>query len=262
MQLRNFGINFQRIDHIFISHLHGDHFFGLIGLLSTMHLMGRVKPVAIYGPVGLKEIILLQIECSKGALGYELNFTEIPSGTEKLLFEDAKIEVHCFPLKHKIPTSGFIVREKPRENTLLIDKCKREGIKIEHYHKLKRGEDVTDEDGRVISFKEFTKPGLAPRAYAYCSDTAFAESTITAVRNVNVLYHEATFIELLRDRAKATKHSTAEDAARVAHEANVGQLIIGHLSARYDTGDEHLAEARPIFEHVRCAEDGDVIEVV
>lgn len=224
--------------------------------------MGRVKPITIYGPVGLKEIILLQIEHSKGIFAYELIFIEIPSGTSMLLFEDAKIEVHCFPLKHKIPTSGFIVREKQRENTLLIDKCKREGIKIEYYHKLKKGEDIVDDDGNLISFEKFTKPGAPPKSYAYCSDTAFAESTIAAVKNVNVLYHEATFIELLRDRAKATKHATAGDAARVALEANVGQLIIGHLSARYDSGDEHLAEASPIFERVRCAEDGDVIEII
>ncbi len=260
--MRKFGINFQRIDHVFISHLHGDHFFGLVGLLSTMHLMGRVKPIHIYGPAGLKEIILLQIEYAKGKLAFELHFTEIPSGTAEVLFEDAKVTVSCFPLKHKIPTSGFIVREKPRERKLLADKCNDDGIKIEYYHKLKRGLSVTDEAGNLIDFREYTEPAIAPRAYAYCSDTAFSEVTINAVRNVNYLYHEATFIELLRDRAKATKHSTAKDAAQVAKLAGVGHLLLGHLSARYDTGELHIAEAAEIFENVRCAEDGDVIEIV
>lgn len=258
MQIRKFGISFQRIDHIFISHMHGDHYFGLVGLLSTMHLMGRVKPIRIYGPVGLEQIIVMQLEISKGRLDFEIIFTEIPSGTSTVLFEDDKVSVSCFPLVHKIPTSGFLIAEKPRPRKLLIEAAQRGHIKIEHYHKLKEGVDV-EQDGKKISHLDYTEAPLPPKKYAYCSDTAYADTTVEAVRGVDFLYHEATFIESLRDRAKATKHSTAKDAATVAQKAGVGQLLLGHLSARYDSGVEHVQEAAEIFPNVRCVEDGDVI---
>ena len=260
MQIRKFGVNFQRIEHVFISHLHGDHFFGLVGLLSTMHLMGRVKPIYIYGPVGLKEIIELQLEFSKGRLAFDRIYREIEPNETVILFEDDKVSVSCFPLAHKIPTSGFIVREKERERKLLVEKAWEDRVKIEHYHKLKAGEDV-EEEGRLIRFEDYTEPPAKPKSYAYCSDTKYMESTGIAVKDVTVLYHEATFVEELRDRAEATKHSTAGDAAKVAREANVNQLLIGHLSARYDSGELHIAEASVIFENVYCVEDGDIIEV-
>lgn len=260
MQIRKLGIHFQRIEHVFISHLHGDHFFGLVGLLSTLHLMGRVKPIYIYGPVGLKQIIELQLEYAKGKLAYDLNFREIENGETTLLFEDDKVSVSCFPLKHKIPTSGFIVREKLRERKLLAEKATQDGVKIEYFHRLKSGEDI-EEDGKLIRCEDYTEAPGTPASYAYCSDTAYSEVTIEAVRYVDFLYHEATFVEALRDRATATKHSTAKDAAQVAKEAEVGSLLIGHLSARYDSGEEHVAEAQEVFEDVRCVEDGDVIQI-
>lgn len=260
MQIRKNGINFQRIDHVFISHLHGDHYFGLVGLLSTMHLMGRVKSICIYGPVGLKQVVELQLEVAKGRLAFERVYREIEDGESEILFEDGKVSVSCFPLKHKIPTSGFIIREKERERKLLIDKAREDGIKIEHYHKLKASQDV-EENGKLIRFEDYTEKATSPKSYAYCSDTMYADSTIEAVRGVDVLYHEATFIDLLRGRAKTTKHSTAKDAASVALKANVGRLLMGHLSARYDSGDEHVSEAQEIFENVHCVEDGEVIEI-
>lgn len=261
MQMRKFGVNFNRITHIFISHLHGDHFFGLVGLLSTMHLMGRVKPIQIYGPIGLKDIVLLQLEVAKGKLAFELIFTEIKPESSVLLFEDDKVKVSCFPLVHKIPTSGFRIEEKERERKLLADKAKADGVKLEYYHRLKKGEDI-EEDDRTILSQDYTEAAAPPKSYAYCSDTAYSEVTINAVKNVNVLYHEATFVEVLRDRATATKHSTAKDAAEVAKAAQVGRLMMGHLSARYDTGEQHLIEARQIFDPSECVEDGQVIEVV
>lgn len=260
MQIRKFGVNFQRIEHVFISHLHGDHFFGLVGLLSTMHLMGRVKPIHIYGPIGLKEIVELQLEYSKGKLAFERIYREIEPNETAMLFEDDKVTVSCFPLAHKIPTSGFIVREKERERKLLVEKAREDRVKIEHYHKLKAGQDV-EEEGRLIRFEDYTEAPTKPKSYAYCSDTKYLKSTGKAVKDATVLYHEATFVEALRDRAEATKHSTARDAAMVAKEANVDLLLIGHLSARYDSGDLHIAEGSEVFKKIRCVEDGDVIEI-
>ncbi|MCR9173746.1 MAG: ribonuclease Z [bacterium] len=262
MQMRKFGVNFNRITHVFISHLHGDHFFGLVGLLSTMHLMGRVKAIHIYGPVGLKDIVLMQLEVAKGKLAFELIFREIAPEESTVLFEDEKVKVTCFPLVHKIPTSGFLIEEKERERKLLADKAKKDGVKREYFHRLKKGEDIVAEDGIMISHLEYTEAAEKPKSYAYCSDTAYSEKTIKFVEGVNYLYHEATFIELLRDRAVATKHSTAKDAALVAKEAHVGKLLMGHLSARYDTGEEHVLEAKETFPDSECVEDGQIIQIV
>lgn len=260
MQIRKLGVNFQRINHIFISHLHGDHYFGLVGLLSTMHLMGRVKSVQIYGPVGLKEIIEIQLKHAKGRLAFNMNFKEIKEGETATLFEDDKCSVQCFPLQHKIPTSGFIIREKDRERKLLADKANDDGVKIEYFHRLKKGEDIETDQG-VIRSADYTESAGSPKSYAYCSDTAYSDVTIGAVNHVDFLYHEATFIEALRDRANATKHSTALDAAKVAKAAGVGALLMGHFSARYDSGEEHTKEAQEVFENARCVEDGDIIQI-
>ncbi|XOV67448.1 MAG: ribonuclease Z [Fluviicola sp.] len=261
MQMRKFGVNFNRITHVFISHLHGDHFFGLVGLLSTMHLMGRVKPIRIYGPIGLKQIIQMQLEVAKGKLAFELIYREIEPHENTVLFEDAKVMVTCFPLVHKIPTSGFKIQEKERERKLLAEKVQADGIKREYFHRLKKGEDI-EEEGRIISHLDYTEAAEKPKSYAYCSDTAFSDQTIAAVEGVSYLYHEATFVEVLRDRAIATKHSTAKDAAEVAKRAQVGKLLMGHLSARYDTGEQHLEEAKTIFENAECVEDGQIIEIL
>ncbi|MDB3906854.1 ribonuclease Z [Crocinitomicaceae bacterium] len=261
MQMRKFGVSFNRITHVFISHLHGDHFFGLVGLLSTMHLMGRVKAIHIYGPVGLKEIIQMQLEVAKGKLAYDLIFREIEPEETSVLFEDDKVSVACFPLVHKIPTSGFRIEEKERERTLLAEKARADGVKLEYFHRLKKGEDI-EEDGTTISHLDYTKAAEPPKSYAYCSDTALSDKTVAAVAGVNFLYHEATFIEALRDRAKATKHSTARDAAEVAKRAKVGKLLMGHLSARYDSGKQHLEESKEVFLNSECVEDGQVIEVI
>ncbi len=259
--MRKFGVSFNRITHVFISHLHGDHFFGLVGLLSTMHLMGRVKAIHIYGPVGLKEIIQMQLEVAKGKLAYDLIFREIEPEETSVLFEDDKVSVACFPLVHKIPTSGFRIEEKERERTLLAEKARVDGVKLEYFHRLKKGEDI-EEDGTTISHLDYTKAAEPPKSYAYCSDTALSDKTVAAVAGVNFLYHEATFIEALRDRAKATKHSTARDAAEVAKRAKVGKLLMGHLSARYDSGKQHLEESKEVFLNSECVEDGQVIEVI
>lgn len=259
MQIRRFGIKFQKIDHILISHLHGDHYFGLVGLLSTMHMMGRMKEVIVYGPVGLKDIVEIQLHAAGSRLAFDVIIQELEPNTSGILFEDSKVIIHWFPLRHKIPTQGFRIDQKPRDRKLLVEKAERDGVKIEYYHRLKKGEDVISDDGKMIRFEEYTMPSDTPKSYAYCSDTCYSESIIPFIQHVDVLYHEATFTENMKDRAEATKHSTAKQAATIAKLAEVKLLKMGHLSARYEDGNEHVAEASSIFKHASYVQDGEVI---
>ena len=262
MQMRKYGVKFQRISHILISHLHGDHFFGLVGLLSTMHLLGRDSGITIYGPIGLEEIIKSQLEITGARLDFGLTFVPLDGKTPSLLFEDKLIEIHTFPLKHRIPTNGFIIKEKQKEYSLLGDAFKADGLSMTFIPKFKNGENVIDENGVTHYFEEYTAPPPTPRSYAFCSDTAYYESVIPHIENVDLLYHEATFTEIHRARAKATFHSTAMDAAKIAVKANAKRLILGHLSARFENGNEHTVEAKTIFDNVEVVEDGDFYEVI
>jgi ribonuclease Z len=261
MQIRKFSIRFQRISHILISHLHGDHFFGLVGLLSTMHLMGRDKGITIYGPEQLEGIVRSQLEIAGARLDFDLKFVHLNGKESKLIFEDNLIEIHTFPLKHRIPTNGFLIREKTKERRLISESIKGSGLLIEHLPKLKRGEHVVDEKGNEFDFEDFTLPPHPSYSYAFCSDTRYDESIVPNIKHVNVLYHEATFTDKDEERAKATFHSTAKQAATIAAKAGVGRLLLGHLSARYETTDVHLEEAKTIFEKTSVVEDGDVYRI-
>lgn len=261
MQLRKYGVKFQRLDIILISHLHGDHYFGLFGLLSTLHLLGRVKPITIYGPKGLDHQIDTVFSISRKDLAYDIDVIELEDNGADICFEDEKIRIEHFPLDHKITTHGYLITEKQKERTLLADKARKDGVKIEFFQYLKKGEDIKLDDGGLIKADDYTLQPVPEKSYAYCSDTAYSDIVVEAVKSVDLLYHEATFIELLRDRANKTRHSTAKDAALVAKNAGVGQLLIGHLSARYDSGEDHLKEAKMHFEHVTVVEDGQVFDV-
>jgi len=261
MQIRKYSIRFQRISHILISHLHGDHFFGLVGLLSTMHLMGRDKGITVYGPEELENIVRSQLEIAGARLDFELKFVKLNGKEAKLIFEDNLMEIHTFPLKHRIPTNGFVIREKIKERRLISEAIKGSGLLIEHLPKLKRGEHVVDEKGNEFDFEEFTLPPHPSFSYAFCSDTRYDESIAPYIKNVDVLYHEATFIDKDEDRAKTTFHSTAKQAATIAAKAGVGRLLLGHLSARYESTDVHLEEAKTIFENTCVVEDGDVFRI-
>lgn len=256
MQLRNAGVKIQRINHILISHLHGDHFFGLVGLISTMHLLGRDKGLTIYGPEQLEQIVRMQLEVGAAKLNFDIRFVSLNGKENRLLFEDKLIEIHTFPLKHRIPTTGFLIKEKVHERKLIAEAVAEAGLKLEHLPLLKKGMNITDENGQEIDFEDFTLPPKPSYSYAYCSDTAYWETVIPFIQNTSVLYHEATFVEKEKDRAKATFHSTAKQAAKIAHLANVGKLLIGHLSARYTDGLEHEKEAQSIFEKSEVVEDG------
>lgn len=256
MQIRNYGIRFQRLSHILISHLHGDHFFGLVGLLSTMHLMGRDKGITVYGPTELESIIKSQLEIGGAKLDFDLQFIATDPKNPQLIFEDNLIEIHSFPLKHRIPTTGFLIREKTKEFNLNSEAIKESGLKIEHFHLLKKGKDILTEDGQLYSCKDFTFPPKPSYSYAFCSDTKYDISIVPFVKDVSVLYHEATFTNKDSERAKATFHSTAAQAADIAKRANVGKLYLGHLSARYESTAFHLSEAAELFDKTEVVEDG------
>ena len=256
MQLRKFGIPFQRITHIFISHLHGDHFFGLPGLLSTMNLLGRNRGVTIYGPPKLKDILTQLFECGGQKLMFKLNFIPTSTDGEKLLYEDRLIKITSFPLKHRIPTTGFRIQEKTKEYRLNPEAIKQDQIPIEFYHRLKKGESPTDETGKIIDYTNYTLSPKPSFSYAYCSDTAYFEELIPFIKDTTLLYHEATFTEKDRERAQQTFHSTAKEAAQIAQIGNVKKLIIGHLSSRYAEGDVHLREASEHFKNTLVAEYG------
>ncbi len=257
VQLRRYHVHIQKINHILISHLHGDHFFGLVGLLSSLHLLGRDKGLTIYGPEELEQIIRLQLEVGGAKLGFDLNFVKLNGKEHRLLFEDKLIEIWTFPLSHRIPTNGFLIKEKPKDRKLNADRFEEAGLSLTLIPKLKQGEDVELESGEIIYADEYTYTAKPSKSYAYCSDTIFDERIVAYIKNVNVLYHEATFLQDKLDRAKQTFHTTAQQAATIAKQAEVGKLLLGHLSARYENGVKHFEEASAVFENVSVVEDGE-----
>ena len=261
VQLRKYKVKFSRIRHIFISHLHGDHYFGLIGLISTFTLLGRDKELHIYGPKGIKEIILLQLKYGKSWTNYPLYFHELDTKTPELLFEDEKVIVSTIPLKHRVYTNGFLFKEKEGERKLNIDEVKKANINLAYYKKIKKGFDVKNENGKLISNESLTFDPDIPKSYAYCSDTAYFPACVSQIRNTTVLYHESTFLEEHDELAKATRHSTARQAAAIAKEASVGRLILGHYSTRYSSLQNFIEEAKPIFENVELAKEGKVFNI-
>lgn len=256
-QLRRFGIKFQRINHILISHLHGDHFFGLIGLLSTMHLLGRDKGLTIYGPKELEQIIRIQLEVGGSKIGFKIKFVILDSPEGGILFEDRLIEIRYFPMNHRIPTNGFRIQEKPKERSILGQEIKDNNISLKAIPFFRQGLDFTDEKGQVHLASQYSKATKTPKSYGYCSDTSYFEPIIPHIQGVDLLYHEATFLEIMSKRAKETFHSTAKQAAEIAVKANVKKLLLGHLSARYEHGDCHQAEAQAVFQNVEVVEDGN-----
>jgi len=261
LQLRKFGIKFQRLSVILISHLHGDHYFGLVGLISSMRLMGRDKNLMVIGPRGLKKIILDQLEIGYTELDFDIDFIELTGKESNVVYEDKVIEIRTFPLKHKIPTNGFLIKEKEKERNLKPGAINHPEMKLEYIHRLKKGEDIQLPNGGWLKNINFTKSSNPSLSYAYCSDTAFSEKLIEDVKESTVLYHEATFLEQDSINAKNTMHSTATQAATIAQRANVGTLYMGHLSARYSDGSEHEIEARKIFKNAHYVQDGTVILV-
>ncbi len=260
VQLRKHKIKFSRINQIFISHLHGDHFFGLIGLISTFSLLNRPNDLHIYGPKGIKEIILLQIKLSKSYTKYNLFFHELESNESELIFEDDKIEVYTIPLKHRVYTNGYLFKEKPGLRRINIDAATEQNIDVCYFNKLKQGSDLKKEDGTVIKNETVTLDPLPTQSYAFCSDTVYNEEIIPIIENVDVLYHESTFLEQDIDKCIPTGHSTAMQAATIAKKAHVKNLILGHYSTRYSDINLFKKEADTIFESTFLADDGLVFK--
>lgn len=256
IQLRRYRIKFQRIEQIFITHLHGDHFYGLIGLITTMQLLGRVKPLCIYSPPGLEEIIHIQLNLAKAELDFPLTFCELQADENKLIFEDGHISVETIPLNHRIPCCGFLFREKPRPRSIVREAIKKYKIPVESIHKIRTGEDFITEKGERINNAALTIAALPTRSFAYCADTLYNESVIPIIKGVDILYHEATFIHSKEAWAKKTFHTTSLQAAEIAKRAKVKQLIIGHFSARYKELEPLLEEARTVFPDTLLAEQG------
>tara|TARA_B100001093_G_scaffold358526_1_gene343106 strand:- start:287 stop:1198 length:912 start_codon:yes stop_codon:yes gene_type:complete len=256
IQLRKHKIRMQRIKHIFISHLHGDHFFGLPGLLSTFHLLGRTNELNIYGPSGLKLILDSLFKASQTYLKFKLNFHSLSFDAPELIFQNKKLEVYSFPMRHSIEVCGFKFIEKPKPRK--INRSATDAFEVPHYviNSLKEGADFIKEDGQVVINKKLTFDPDFPKSYAYCSDTAYFPKICQSIKGVDFLYHEATFTNDMEKLANKTKHSTAKQAALIALEANVKNLIIGHFSARYTRTDNLLNEAREIFKNSTVAEDG------
>jgi len=261
IQLRNFKVPFQKITRIFISHLHGDHYLGLVGLLFTFHLLQRKTPLTVYGPPGLREIISLQLKYSNSALNYELIFEEWKPESDELLFENDHFTVKNFPLKHRIPCSGFVFLEKSKPRSIIKENLP-EWIKINQFQELKNGKDISHpETGETFMNGLFTKSAKKSRKYVFCSDTLYDESIIPVLEGADLLYHEATFMEEMVERAKQTFHSTARQAANIALKAKVKRLILGHFSIRYKELEPLLNEAREVFANTYLAIEGEVFTI-
>jgi ribonuclease Z len=261
LQIRRFHIHFQRIERIFISHLHGDHFFGLIGLLNSLHLLGRKEELHLYGPPLLKGILDLQLEASKTTLNYALFFHPLDFSGFEMIYENEKVSVYSFPLLHSVPTCGFLFREKKQERRIRKELLAVLKIPVEEMQNVKRGGDYTDEQGKVYKNEEITLDPPSPRSYAYCSDTSYSESIIPFIQQCDLLYHETTFMQEMAANAKEKQHSTTIEAATLAKKAEVKKLMIGHFSARYDDLQPLLDEARSVFPDTILAEDGMTINI-
>jgi ribonuclease Z len=260
VQLRKNKLKFSKINHVFISHLHGDHFFGLVGLVSTFALLGRTTDLHIHGPKGIKEIIEVQLRLSNSWTNYQLFFHELESKESEIVYEDDKVIVRTIPLKHRVYTNGFLFQEKTGERRLDLNAVRDYEIDKCYYQNIKNGKDITLEDGRIIANDKLSFDPIPSLSYAFCSDTKYTEEIIPLIENVSVLYHESTFLQSEETLAQKTMHSTAKEAARIALKANAKQLILGHYSTRYDSIELFKNEAETIFKEVLLADDGKSFE--
>lgn len=261
-QMRKYKIGFSKIDHIFISHLHGDHFYGLIGLLSTFGILSREKELHVYGPKGIKEVTLLQLKISQSHAKYNIVFHELTSKKSVLIFEDEKVSVRTIPLNHRVYTNGYLFTEKEKSRKLHMQNISNyEEIDKADYLNIKAGRDITLSTGEVVLNSELTLPPKKSLSYAFCSDTCFKPDIVPIIEHTDLLYHEATFLADKEDLAKKTKHSTSKEAAQIAKDAKVKQLIIGHYSGRYKDISLFKEEAETIFKNVALAEPGKVFSI-
>ncbi|RED93846.1 ribonuclease Z [Marinoscillum furvescens] len=254
--IKKHKIKLSRINEILISHLHGDHYYGLMGLISTLHLYGRKADLCIYGPPGLAEIITLQLRYSMTRLSYDIKFKEWTPNVPEVIFDNDKLRITTIPLDHRIPCSGFLFEEKAKKRGINKNAIKRKLTPVEAA-KLRNGEDLVDESGNVV-FKneEVTFDPKPPYSYAYCSDTRLIPELAETIKGVDLVYHESTFMHDMHERAASTYHTTARQAAELAEKAEVRRLLLGHFSTRYKDLSPLLREARSVFSETYLAEEG------
>jgi ribonuclease Z len=261
LQLRRYHVRFQRINHIFITHLHGDHYYGLIGLITTMHLLGRKEELNLYAYPMLARVIEIQLEASKTELNFPLNFHPVNPEVSAVILDNEIITVRTIPLNHSIPTCGYLFREKILKRNIRKEFLIGKRLTNEEFSRIKEGHDYADEAGRVYKNAEITIPPRLPRSYAYCTDTAYHEPVIPHIRGVSLLYHESSFMDDRAGDAAKKFHSTASQAALIARKAGARKLLLGHYSARYNDLDDLLAEARKVFPGAILGYDGLVIDL-
>ena len=261
-QMRKYKVGFSKINHIFITHLHGDHFYGLVGLLSTFGILNRDKELHIYGPKGIKEVTLLQLKISQSHAKYKMIFHELTSKKSELIFEDDKVSVSTIPLTHRVYTNGYLFKEKEKSRKLnMLNISGYSEIDKADYLNIKAGKDVVLSSGEIVFNTELTIDPPKPLSFAFCSDTCYKPDIVPIIKNVDLLYHEATFLDDRKDLAKKTKHATTKEAAQIAKDANAKQLIIGHYSGRYKDINVFKEEAQEIFENTELAVPGKVFIV-
>lgn len=256
LQMRRMRIKFSRLNHIFISHMHGDHCFGLPGLLSTLGMLGRNGTLVIHGPKETETYLQPILNQFSKNLPYEIQFNKIDPTAHSLVMEDRSLRVYSIPLKHRIPCCGYLFEEKPKDAHIIREMIDFYQVPIRQIQPIKQGADFITPEGEVIPNARLTRPADKPKRYAFCSDTAFAPSIVPIIKDVDLLYHEATFSDSDLPRSKETFHSTARQAAEIARMANVGQLVIGHFSARYTDLKVLHREALEVFPNTILADEG------
>lgn len=262
MQFRRSHIHFSKLNAIFISHMHGDHCFGLMGLLSTLGMLGRTSKLRIYAPKEYATLFRQQVEFFMQTMEYETEMIPVDTEKQQIIYEDHSLTVETVPLQHRVPCCGFIFREKPTLPHIRRDMIDYYGIPVSQINNIKNGADWTNEDGDMIPNARLVQPADPPRSYAYCSDTRFVPGLKEKVKGVTVLYHESTYTSDQEDRAKIYYHSTARQAATIAAGAGVGTLLLGHYSARYNDEQVLLEEAKAVFDHSILSQEGMVFDVV
>lgn len=261
VQMRNMRIKFSRLNHIFISHLHGDHCFGLPGLLSTLGMLGRTGDLVIHAPKEIENYMRPVLDTFCKGMPYEVRFNHIDTYSHSLIMEDRSVSVYSIPLKHRIPTCGFLFAEKPKEAHIIREMTDFYQVPVKWMKDIKQGKDYITPEGEVVPNARLTRPSAPAKRYAYCSDTAYSPSIIPIIEGVDLLYHEATFMECDKARAKETFHSTARQAAGIARKANVKRLVIGHYSARYEELAELHKEAQEVFPGTVLGNEGMVLPI-
>ncbi|MBL7928047.1 MAG: ribonuclease Z [Bacteroidia bacterium] len=261
MQLMRYKVKMSRISCIFISHLHGDHYLGLTGLLFTMHLNGRTQELHLFAQQELMDILELQFRLSATVLRFNLIFHPLRHYSSQIIFEDQSVKVKSIIMNHRIPCAGFVFTSKPVKGNLIIEKLRKYNVPVELYNRIKEGDDFVTETGELIPSSEFCLSPSDAVSYAFCSDTRYSESILPDISRVDLLYHEATFLHDMAERAEATFHTTARQAAQIAVKASVKKLLIGHFSARYRDLEPLLKEARSVFSNTELAIEGLTFKV-